>query len=143
MYEDVNAELAQARALLQSEGIHPVAQLDTPSAHDVWANFLSQPTDAPMMRVGVAPKNLPTLIKWLMAERAAWLADWANGMLYTRDMPVEAVRPLALKLGGYAIVLNARANDRWGYVPASLEWMRALKRRWDPEGIFNSGAFVV
>lgn len=143
MHEDVEAELAQVRALVQSDKVHPLAQLDSPSANQIWASFLQSTDDTLIVRAGVAPKDLPTLIKWLAVDRTTWLADWANGMLYTRDIPIETIRPLALKLGGYAIVLNGNASDVWGYTPASLEWMRALKRRWDPEGIFNAGAFGV
>lgn len=143
MHEDVEAELSQVRALVQSEGIHPLAQLDSPSAHQVWASFLQRADETLVVRAGVAPKDLPTLVKWLSTDAATFIADWANGMLYTRGVPIEAIRPLALKLGGYAVVLNGRAQDVWGYTPASLEWMRALKRRWDPEGIFNAGAFAV
>lgn len=143
MHEDVEAELAEVRALVQSDKVHPLAQLDSPSANQIWASFLQSTDDTLIVRAGVAPKDLPTLIKWLAVDRTTWLADWANGMLYTRDIPIETIRPLALKLGGYAIVLNGNASDVWGYTPASLEWMRALKRRWDPEGIFNAGAFGV
>lgn len=143
MHEDVEAELAQVRACVQDEEMHPLAQLDSPSANHVWANFLHASDDTLIVRAGVAPKDLPALVKWLADDRTTWLADWANGMLYTRGVPIEAIRPLALKLGGYAVVLKGNASDVWGYAPASLEWMRALKRRWDPQGLFNPGAYVV
>ncbi|MEW5719434.1 MAG: FAD-binding oxidoreductase, partial [Chloroflexota bacterium] len=143
MPEDVNAELAQARAVLQNENIGNLAQLDAPSANDVWADFLSAKSDAVTLRAGVAPKDLPAFVAGLTLGDAPFIADIANGMLYTRGAPVELIRPAALKLGGYAIALNGQTSDRWGYQPEGLEIMRALKAQWDPRGFFNSDAFVV
>jgi D-lactate dehydrogenase (cytochrome) len=143
MPEDVNAELAQARAVLQSDGIGNLAQLDAPSANDAWADFLSAKSDAVTLRAGVAPKDLAAFVASLTLDDAPFIADIANGMLYTRGAPVEVVRPAALKLGGYAIVLSGQTNDRWGYQSEGLELMRALKARWDPRGLFNPGTFVV
>jgi len=141
--EDVTAELAQVRSVLQKEGVHPLDQLDTPAANDVWANFVHCADDTLVLRAGVAPKDVATLVKGLMGHRGTLVADLANGMVYTRDIPLEVVRPRALQLGGYAIALSGKVQDRWGYEPASIEWMRALKARWDPQGLFNPGAFVV
>ncbi len=143
MSEDVNAELAQARAVLQNENIGNLAQLDAPSANDVWASFLNARSDAVTLRAGIAPKDLSAFVAGLALADASFVVDIANGMLYTRGAPVETIRPAALKLGGYAIVLSGLANDRWGYQPEGLEIMRALRARWDPRGFFNSGAFVV
>ncbi len=143
MPEDVNAELAQVRAVLRDENIGNLAQLDAPSANDVWADFLRTESNALTLRAGVAPKDLPAFVGGLALGDAPFIADIANGMLYTRGAPVEILRPAALKLGGYAIVLSGQTNDHWGYQPEGLEIMRALKARWDPCGFFNSGAFVV
>ncbi|MBM3129497.1 MAG: FAD-binding protein [Chloroflexi bacterium] len=141
--EDVNAELAQARAVLQNEGVSHLAQLDAPSANDVWADFWRAPSDAPVLRAGVAPKDLPAFVGGLALGDASLIADIPNGMLYTRGAPLERVRPAALTLGGYAIVLNGQTGDAWGYRPEGLDLMRALKARWDPRGLFNPGMFVV
>jgi D-lactate dehydrogenase (cytochrome) len=141
--EDVTAELVQVRGVLQKEGVHPLHQLDTPSANDVWASFVGHASDALVLRAGVAPKDVVTLVKGMIAHRGAFVADLANGMVYTRDIPLQVVRPLALEMGGYAIALSGAVHDRWGYQPASAEWMRALKARWDPQGLFNPDAFIV
>jgi FAD/FMN-containing dehydrogenase len=58
------------------------------------------------------------------------------------------IRTEAQKASGYAVRLTTpkhmiETTDNWGYVPESLELMRKLKSRWDPEGLFNPGAFLV
>ncbi|MCI0477030.1 MAG: FAD-binding oxidoreductase, partial [Anaerolineales bacterium] len=143
MSEDVDAELVQVRAVLQNEGVSHLAQLGAPSANEVWADFLRAKSDALVLRAGVAPKDLPAFVGGLALGDAAFIADIANGMMYTRGASIDPVRSTARKLGGYAIVLSGHADDLWGYQPEGLELMRALKARWDPRGFFNPGAFVV
>ena len=58
---------------------------------------------------------------------------------------LDALRKPALGLGGYAAVIQTphTSLDRWGYTPDAVEVMRALKQRWDSQGILNPGDFVV
>jgi hypothetical protein len=99
-----------------------------------------------MMRAGVAAKDLPALTTELAPHlrSGSFVADLANGLLYTSNGPVAAVRAAALSRGGYAVQLAAATHDdRWGYTPQGLPWMQALKTRWDPGKLFNPGAFIL
>jgi hypothetical protein len=76
------------------------------------------------------------------------LLDLANGHLYLRGrVDLTAMRRVLGAHDGYAVVLRASdpsaAPDRWGYTSGGQRMMDAIKARWDPEGRFNAGAFVV
>ena len=125
-----------------------------------WATFLSSGgEEATLVRVGLPPGRvgnywgqLPPAVQAL----AAWCVDVGNHLLYARaDFSgldaassaswLAALRKPALGLGGYAVVMaTPHADlDRWGYTPDGLELMRAIKNRWDANGILNPGDFVV
>lgn len=145
--EDVAAEIAQARAVLRAAGAHPLAGTDTPSGSEIWTEWLGASGPEPIVRAGVAPKDMARLVAAVApsAPNVAFFADIASGQLFTRGVPVETARAAALPLGGYAVVVRGAAgeSDPWGYRPQSLDLMLALKRRLDPAGLFNPGAFVV
>ncbi len=152
MPEDVEAELAQARTVLQSAGAGGLSQLDAPSGSDVWAEFLTAARDEVVMRAGVAVKDLSRFVVEVAPdlEKTSFVADIANGLLYIRGAAVAPVRRAALAMGGYAVVLGSSAPlaasgdlDPWGYTPESLGLMRRLKACWDAQGLFNPGAFIV
>jgi D-lactate dehydrogenase (cytochrome) len=145
--EDVAAELAEAREVIESAGIAEVAQVDEPSGSQVWAGWLAS---GPAVRAGVAAKDLPALLRSLPDVAAgSFVADLAAGLLYARGAgDIAPLRSAALALGGYAVGLpapgaTADADDIWGYAPESLELMRALRRRWGAGGLLNPGVFVV
>jgi D-lactate dehydrogenase (cytochrome) len=152
--EDVAAELAQARGVLQAEGITGVTLLDNVAGSDVWGDWLSaaSPTDT-TLRLGVPPKDLSKTVSGLAPVlQSPFIADVASGMLYARNTNVEAARQSARSVGGYAIVLsgpsasaNGSQSDVWGHTPDGLDLMRAIKARYAARahGLFNAGAFVV
>ena len=149
--EDVAVELAQARDVLQAEGVAGVTQLDL-AGSEVWATWLGAASPAETtLRVGVAPKDLLRVLTGLVPTlgAASFMADLANGQLYARHVQdVQAVRQSAHVVGGYAVVLNTPpdrrdALDVWGYTPDALDLMRELKARWNPGGWLNPGAFIV
>ncbi len=151
MPEDVAAELAQARAVLQAAGAGGLSPLDAPSGSEVWAEFLAAAGEGTVMRAGVAVKDLARLIVEVAPalESATFVADIANGLLYTRNAAVEPLRRAALAMAGYAVVLGSsalpaadQAPDPWGYVPEGLDLMHGLKAKWDPQRLFNPGAFL-
>ncbi len=155
MPEDVEAELAQVRRVLQSAGASGLSQRDAPSGSEAWAEWLRAGDGQTVVRAAVAPKDLSRLAIEVAPGLGApslrgdspsprrdgpsLLADLASGMLYTRSAPVDATRRAARAMGGYAVVLSGPAADRWGYVPDGLDLMQALKARWDAGGLFNPG----
>ena len=150
--EDVAMELAQERGAFQAEGATGLIQIDAPSGNEVWAIWLNEAsaTDK-LLRLGVAPKDLPGVLSSLIpvVGDAPFVADLANGMLYTRQLgDIEILRRPARKVGGYAIVLAAPPAslgklDVWGHTPEGMDLMRRLKARWDARGLLNPGAFLV
>jgi len=157
--EDVAAELFQARDVLEVGDAGRVDQNDTLSGSEVWGHWLQagekgsngdQKTTS-LVRVGVPPKDLPSLIKILAPSlnESTYIADLANGMMYIQNGgELQEIRAEAQKASGYAVRFTApkhviETTDHWGYVPESLELMCKLKSRWDPQGLFNPGAFLV
>jgi len=60
---------------------------------------------------------------------------------------LRALPGLAGANGGYAVVESAPPETKaqvevWGPPPASFALLRALKRKFDPEGILSSGRFI-
>ncbi len=147
--DDVTAELEEARSALFIAGATEVQFDRTISGNDLWREFLqvSAPGDT-VLRVGVPPQELCRVLGCGLEaiSGASFLVDFASGMVYARNAPDPArLREAALACGGYAIVLSAPPEqefDTWGYVPETLELARTLKARWDPQGLFNPGAFV-
>jgi D-lactate dehydrogenase (cytochrome) len=156
--EDVAAELRQARGVLEVGDAGRVDQNDTLSGSEVWGHWLQagekgsngvQKTTS-LVRVGVAPKDLPSFINILAPSlnKSTYIADLANGMMYIQNgEDLADIRAEATKASGYAVLLTTpehmkETTDHWGYVPESLELMRKLKKRWDPQGLFNPGAFL-
>ncbi len=157
--EDVAAELLQARGVLEVGGVGRVDQNHTLSGSEVWGHWLQADEKGSngvqkitsLVRVGVAPKDLPSLLKILAPSlnESSYIADLANGMMYIQNGgDLANIRAEAHKANGYAVRLTApkhmiETTDHWGYFPESLELMRKLKLRWDPQGLFNPGAFLV
>jgi hypothetical protein len=123
-----------------------------PSGSDVWASWLGASDNIPTLRLGVAVKDLPGILRSLAAGDGAGLsfvADLASGLLYARGLgDLAAARRAAQAAGGYAMILRTAgaadgALDAWGHAPEGLELMRALRERWGAGGLLNPGAFVV
>jgi D-lactate dehydrogenase (cytochrome) len=150
MAEDVAAELTQVRDIVQEKPGGGAILVDLEGSA-VWATWLRDVAATSLLaRVGVAVKDLPRLLRDLnpTMSDASFVADLASGLLYTQGVAIAPMRREAHRLGGYAVVLNAPgpehdALDIWGYQPASLDLMRRLKARWDPDGLCNPGAFLV
>jgi D-lactate dehydrogenase (cytochrome) len=141
--EDGAAELAEARAVVPSAG---VVSVDGLAGSDVWADWIRDARGGPVVRAGVAPRDLPRYLVEaapIMGD-ASFLADVASGLVYTRDLRAGALRQAVRGLNGYAAVAAGPASDepRWGYAPDGLDLMTSLKRNWDPDGLLNPGAFI-
>ena len=167
LVEDVDAELAEVRAVLESEGLQAIVlgtegglmpnasqtTRETVSGSEAWGAWLRH--EGAVVRVGVAPKDLARLMVEIgsLLEDSSCVADFTSGTLWLRGSDeIEPVRQAARFLGGYAIVSPRPANqapradsrvDPWGHTPDGLDLMRALKARWDPRNLLNAGAFLV
>jgi D-lactate dehydrogenase (cytochrome) len=146
--EDVQAELAQARQVIKAAGLSEITNADLLTGSDVWAQWIKAASQSgTLMRAGVPPKDLPLVLNGIATalNDALVVVDFAAGLIYAHDAPVDAVRRAAQAVRGYAIILSASAppSDAWGYQPDGLALMRALKARWDPRSVLNPGAFAV
>jgi len=149
--EEVNAELDKAHAVLHADGVAIGVANDTISGSELWADWVrSTPSGIPLFRMGVASKELPD---WLrnynsLSRRLPFVADLANGLLYMQA--TNGIQELELALqsahasGGYVVQLNTIADQpaAWQHVPGSLDLMHALKARWDPHNLLNSGLLL-
>ncbi len=156
--QDVEAEMAQVRALLQKLNA-PMPRQISATGTDLWIDLLRGATAGSfVVRAGVAPKDLVDFVRNQTArlESSSYLVDIASGLVYAVALPANAsdaktwldpLRQAALAIGGYAIV--TQLPDEWrntidwrGYRPDALDVMRALKTRWDPAGILEMDQFV-
>jgi len=159
--EDVQAELEQARQVLQAAGGFEPLEVEGVSGTDVWAEWLASSRSKLVVRVGVAAKDVPVYVNDQAAalNEGAFLVDVGSGLVYAAGTKiddvveasgwVERLRRPAVGMDGYAVVMDMPGEwgdgmlDRWGYVPETVDLMRRLKGRWDREGILNVGEFVV
>ena len=146
--EDVQAELAQARQVIKAAGLSEIANAALSSGSDVWAHWINIASqNGTLMRAGVPPKDLPIVLNGIATalNDPRVVVDFAAGLIYAHDAPVDVVRRAAQAVRGYAIILSASAPpaDVWGHQPDGLDLMRALKARWDPRGLCNPDAFIM
>jgi FAD/FMN-containing dehydrogenase len=158
--EDVEAELAEARDLLAARGARGVVERDESGGNQVWTDWLriAMPvTNTPetgkakrsLARIGVPPGELPAMMADVDLDEASFFADLASGLLYLHgDLDPGSLRAHAHRCGGYVLSLagpevavGRKPADP--YLPESFELMTRLKARWDPQGLFNPGAFAV
>jgi D-lactate dehydrogenase (cytochrome) len=148
--EEVNAELEQIHTAIQAEGGAMVLTEDVHSGSEFWADWVRSATSgATLLRLGLAPSELPN---WLhihstLLQPLPFIADLANGLLYLQAAhgihELETALLAACVSGGYVVPLNAMADQpaAWRHAPGSLDLMRALKTRWDPHNLLNTGVF--
>ena len=157
---DVESEINQVRDLLAKANAPQPIQVDSPTGTDLWCNlFSTAKPESMIVRAGVAPKDVGNfvLVQSSALERGSYVIDIANGLVYvvTQDENIDAaktwlesLRKPALAAGGYAAVMHMPDEwrgmiDRWGYQPDTLDLMRALKARWDPQNILGVGEFII
>lgn len=120
-------------------------------ADDLWSGLrtlapLGQ--DRPLWRVNVAPSQGPAIVASLAPQGAAWIFDWAGGLVWLAfDGEPALVRAAAGRAGGHAMLVRAPAPLR-ETVPAlhpvssgvaALE--ARVRRAFDPAGVFETGRF--
>jgi hypothetical protein len=147
---DVSSELAEFNELLMNLSA-PTPREIAQSGCDLWAESLSEKRqDQMLLRIGVPPKDLPTLLlseAMPPMEESSFVADLSGGLLYVRGtLDVGIFREQAQSHGGYCVVLQSPDHnelDLWGYEPSALDLMQGLKHRWDGKGLFNANAFIL
>lgn len=155
--EDVDRELFKVKELLTHLATLPL-ELERVMAIDIWSQFIKEAWDKKLMlRSGIPPREIPTYLHAVAPAilSGEFLIDVASGLLYgvkQADSQTDAqeylhqLRQPALSAGGYTIVLDSPPEhgatlDWWGYQPSTIKLMKALKTRWDPQGILNSGIY--
>ena len=149
---DVNAELDEALGVLKEGGMGQAMRTDRISASSVWMETLAAGIGTPLVRLGVPPRALPTLLQThagLIAGQG-FVADMANGFLYFRAAAdLAPLGDAARSAGGYAVLAavgpdaqTSAASGAWEFVPEIFELMQQLKAVWDPNRILNPDALV-
>jgi len=121
-----------------------------------------------MLRLGTLPSRVPIVMETVArllaptASQAMILGDCGVGLVRVRvqgaalkpdemnERLVNAVAEMPRLLapeGGYAMVEGAPPElkeklDVWGGLPPAFSLLKALKARFDPEGILNPGRFI-
>ncbi|WP_150291476.1 FAD-binding protein [Sphingobium estronivorans] len=131
--------------------IAPVEPVDMPLAESIWRALRTLdplPADRPLWRINIPPSGAPGVVAALEPHGAAWLADWAGGLLWIgfAGDPV-LVRDAAARAGGHAMLVRAPAEMR-AHIPAFHPQPAALaaleervRRAFDPLGLFETGRF--
>lgn len=151
--QDVAAELEEVQRALRAAHAPEAIRLDQVSGSEWWAAWLgaAKPNET-TLRIGMPPRDLPEIVNSTAKTiaGATFMADIANGMLYIKGAlngpELDQIRLAAVAAHGYAVVLDAPTGtkiDRWGYQPEGGHESRAIKSLWDPQGLFNPGAFNV
>jgi glycolate oxidase FAD binding subunit len=140
---------AMLEALLGPMG--PVDTLAEDAAAVFWDDLRSLAplgADRALWRVNVPPRAAPSVLDALRPHGAAWMLDWAGGLIWLAiDGDPQLVRHAAAQAGGHAALIRAGDAMR-RIVPAfhpAEPGVAALEARiraaFDPVGIFDTGRF--
>jgi hypothetical protein len=122
----------------------------------------SAESDAPLvLKANVRPGGVAPLVQLVreLDPDCSLLSYAGNGAVFIKlsaipsmgasKLLISKLQPAAASLGGRIIVLGGSAATEatmqtvWGPGDPALELMRAVKRKFDPNGILNPGRFVV
>ncbi|MBV9230549.1 MAG: FAD-binding protein, partial [Chloroflexi bacterium] len=158
--EDVQAELAQVRQVLQAAGAPLPIEDESITGTGIWTEILGNKGATNLIvRIGLPVRDLPAYLQdqARLLNDGPFIADIGNGFVYAikqsigieeANLWLTALREPTLATGGYAIVMDGPEGlqnelDRWGYQPEGLDVMRRLKAQWDPHGAMNLDVFVL
>jgi glycolate oxidase FAD binding subunit len=129
-----------------------------PAAQNLWTGFRDAPErrrDEITVRIGARPHDLPELLREVAASGASLsvqVLGVARALL--RRVPgaeiaslVAAWHRTAAARGGYAVVesapLDLQGRAELPFAIPAPPVARALKEKWDPQGIFNPGRMAL
>jgi len=151
--EDVRAELDEVRGVLRQSSASQGTILEYKTGNDLWAEWLRSQywQEGSLLRLGIPPGRV-THIREFLPTHSDILVDFASGMIWLSLPPNTEISSLtrlaqkAYEWQGYLLplagpILNQADQDGLVRPPDSLELMRTLKARWDPQGLFNPSAF--
>ncbi|PWH14269.1 MAG: FAD-binding oxidoreductase [Anaerolineae bacterium] len=150
--QDVTAEIEQVHTILREHNAPaPLPESATPLGNDLWAAWMRTQTQIAqnnpaerLLRLGLAPKDLPAFLQNGSTGTQPYMADLASGLLYLSWQ--TALTPLvarARELGGYLLPLAGEFPSEPLYQPESLHLMRRLKAAWDASLRFNPVPFLL
>ena len=150
--EDVQAEMARVSQKIRGLQGEPPLLMETPGT-DIWADWMgSLSHNQYLLRVGIPPNEIRSLIteqNTLLAENSQLLIDLPNGHIYLKTAErFSDLREAALRREGYTVVIKKPSStpqdfDPWGYMPKSIDVIRSIKKRWDPNSLFNPEEFIL
>ena len=117
----------------------------------LWASLRTLsplPIEAPLWRINVAPSRGAVVATTLERAGAAWLMDWAGGLVWAAfDGEAATVRAAAGQAGGHAQLIRGPEALRLGapalhpLAPAAQALEARVRRAFDPAGVFETGRF--
>jgi glycolate oxidase FAD binding subunit len=152
---------AQITALHQLAGPLHLATVEGDALAPVWQTWVhlsrvdDLASDEALFTIHTRPSDVPEALRVLVQEAEALgqaVRSWAhagNGIVYGRvsgnaiptlHTVLLARWPATTLVAGDPAV--ERASQPWGVEPEGLPLMRALKRRFDPAGVFQPGRYV-
>ena len=140
--EDVQIEKELLFQMASADHLAGVDSVEGNDGSSLWADWVRSGCDGgPLVKYGVAPGDLPELIRSQPENMAshAVLIDMANGCLYLGDDDRACLAGKALQRNGYAIDISKTPPDpnRIFKDQSGTRLLSALKQRWDPSGSFN------
>ena len=106
------------------------------------------PAHAPLWRISLAGRQLPTLAEALEGLGAQWLADWGGALAWaTFEGDPALLRDAVARAGGHATLVRGspdlrRTTPTFHPQPAANEALEArVRRAFDPQGRFETDRF--
>ena len=133
------------------EALSDVELADMEDGNGEWgavAGLSSLAGASQLWRIILPARAMPELGQMLDAHGAAWLADWAGGLVWTGWTGEPApIRAYAESAGGHALLVRADGETRARiptFHPQSAGIVRLearVRRAFDPAGVFETGRF--
>ncbi|TPG52260.1 glycolate oxidase subunit GlcE [Sphingomonas glacialis] len=141
--------VAARRAMLARDALAALEPIDDDEGDALWdaVRHVRPLASAPILwRIVVAPSKAPGVI--IALPGAAWLLDWAGGLLWlASDSDPADIRRVAEAGGGHAMLVRGDTALRGAVSafhprsPALTALETRVRRAFDPAGVFETGRF--